>query len=346
MKDRTKIRYNTNFLSDEYHVFGEGYPTAAQAFRQIEANSYSIDADVSIMSVLTSIQKKGDMLQTVLLDGNDELVIVDGMVVLKDASFVNIKCKPETGYVDEGSLFFYLGGCYKTPITIDDYNLLVVGASALKTLSNLLKLEHLQRGFFRDASIAAKCSSYPDEKILNLFIREYHNVKKVFAAFSATDGMEFLRFEELWRVIRETAPGTKVKKWYITQQVREASFECPDGKAFSVTWSDTAYSSFVFTCEGKTERRKKKDELFDLIDETISNEPVGNIQDSSIEASAKVNIYCLRPDYVDPEIILPAETDIDIDWKKTFRIDHDELPFIYVYPQNTIKYEGIERSAI
>lgn len=59
MKDRKKLKYNSNFLSDDYYVFGEGYPAAAPAFRQIEANSYSIDADASILSVLTSIQKKG-----------------------------------------------------------------------------------------------------------------------------------------------------------------------------------------------------------------------------------------------------------------------------------------------
>ena len=343
MKDRKKLKYNSNFLSDDYYVFGEGYPAAAPAFRQIEANSYSIDADASILSVLTSIQKKGDFLQAVLLDGNDELEIVDGMVTLKDACFVNIKCKPETGYVDEGSLFFYLGGCYKTPVMIDDYNLLCVGTPVFKTLSNLLKLEHLQKGFFRDAAIAAKCSSYPEKKILNLFIREYHNVKKVFAVFSSTDGMEFLRIEELWRMIRTAAPGTKVKDWYLTQQIREVSFERPDRKMFSVTWSDTAYSSFVLSCDGKAERRRKKEELFALIRETIGCAEEDKKVYPAAVAAAEDNEYYLRPDLKDPGIISFVKKGID--WKKTFRMDRDELEFTYVYPQRTFRYQKCERSA-
>ena len=99
----------------------------------------------------------------------------------------------------------------------------------------------------------------------------------------------------------------------------------------------------MLSCDGKAERRRKKEELFALIRETIGCAEEDKKVYPAAVAAAEDNEYYLRPDLKDPGIISFVKKGID--WKKTFRMDRDELEFTYVYPQRTFRYQKCERSA-
>ena len=66
-------------------------------------------------------------------------------------------------------------------------------------------------------------------------------------------------------MVRRHTWGTRIVRWSIEQEKRNVEFECGSGEKFSVTWSDTGFTSFAFEMNGKVVKAKKKDALEQLI---------------------------------------------------------------------------------
>ena len=264
MRVKREKTYNSNILSDQMYLYGTGYVDAAKAFQRVEDATVSIPADLSIMDVMTVLDGEGDIRQALILDGNDKLVLRDENVCLQDAMYVNIKGAVPEGLSDD-TLYFCLGGCSKTPLRMDDPDLIAVSNTSMRSIVGVLKMEHRQKGYFRDAGIAARCQAMPGEKNVYLLCREDGGVKKLFSVFSQENSLSFLKFEELVDMVRRHTWGTRIVRWSIEQEKRNVEFECGSGEKFSVTWSDTGFTSFAFEMNGKVVKAKKKDALEQLI---------------------------------------------------------------------------------
>ena len=319
MRTKVERRYNDDILSDQLNLYGIGYPDAAEAFRKVEESTLSIKADLSIASVLSVISHKGNISQAVLLDGNDELEIRDGNVCLKDALFVNIK---DTGNapkgVGESSLFFCLGGCCKTPLTLDDPDLIAVGDASMKSLVSALKIEHRGKGFFRDAGIAYKCEALA-EKNVYLLCRQDNGVKKMYAVFSQTNGMQYLRFEELVDMVCRHARGARILDWGIMQKERFVNFVNGDGTEFKVSWSDTGYISPTFEQAGVKVKTQSMEEMEILIADACKVD----IFNGGFVFPYRTRTAIKR---TAPKLEFRFAHRANIDWKKTFHIEPEPEP--------------------
>ena len=269
-KAGTRPAEKVDILSDNMLLEGSGYSSAAKAFQLIENSSYSIGADMSLVSVLTVIGRKDGIRQAILLDGNDELEIRDGNVCLKDAMYVNIKGSIREE-AEEVSLFFCLGGCYKTPLNIDDPDMILVGTTSLKSLCKQLKIEHRGKGYFRDAGIAAKCESFTDEKRVFLFCREQDGVKKMFCCYTVQSAARLLTFEQVVDMVRRSTKGASISYWKITQEKKVVRFRLSDRREFEVTWSDTGLYGINLQAGKTTYPAKSAEELENHIRNAVAN---------------------------------------------------------------------------
>ena len=263
---------NRNFLSDKFYMSGSNYSGAVSAFHSIETATKSVEADLSLISVLSVIGKKGGIRQTVLLDGNDELEVRDGNVCLKDASFINVKCK-DAEAEDDFDLFFQMGGVYKTPVSISNPDLLAVSGLVFKPLSKHLKIEHKpDRGFFRDADVALKCASLEKEDVVHFLYREKDGVKKAFSCFVNSDGLGFLKFDVLWNIVRKASRRTVISEWEITQTQRSITFLTQYRQKLKVTWSDTGFVGVTAEINGEVTRIRNLDDLKDFIERKLGED--------------------------------------------------------------------------
>lgn len=262
-----------NILSDKLNMSGNGFKTASEAFHRIEDATASAAVDLSIVSVLSYLGKTGRIAQAVLLDGNDELVIRNGSVCLKDATYVNIKLNETNNQSMEGSLFFQAGGVYKTPINANDPDFYAVGAAAFKSLSKHLKIEHKSnRGFFRDADIAARCAGMDKEDTVHLLYRHDGNIKKVFSCFVNSDGLGYLKFNELCDMVHSVSPMASITDWSITQTARSVCFLTEYNQELKVSWSDTGFKAMTAEVNGEITRFRSREALSAYINSTLGME--------------------------------------------------------------------------
>lgn len=319
-----------NILSDKYHMTGSDYTGASEAFKQIEKATYSIEADLSLVSVLSVVGKTDKLQQAVILDGNDQLVIQGCQVCLKDASFINIK--GDADGTDDDGLFFQFGGAYKTPVAISDEDLFAVSETMIKPLARHLKIEHKQsRGFFRDADIAARFSSLKDEDLVHVLYREENNVKKAFSCFFKSDGMNYLRFRNLWETVCETAPGAEIIDWDITQYMRSITFLTDNERKMKIIWSDTGYIATTLEYEGNIVKIRQNEKLKTAIQNLLTMDENAVLYRIPVkELYAHNTAKCNRNKYKklswpnDPVVYLSRLQELDIGWNKTVSVSFDE----------------------
>lgn len=262
---------NNDVLSKDMFMKGSGLESAQKAFRKIEDCTKSISTDISLMSVLTVIGKKPGLKEALILDGHDRFVVRNNEVVLDEATYINIKGN-KVAQSEDGT-FFLLGGAYKTPVRQEDEDLFAADDLVFKPLAKHLKIEHKKaRGCFRDADFASRCSELQDEDNVNFLYREKEGVKKIFYCFFNVDGMGYLRFDDLWKIVRTIEPDTEIIDYTITQFVRTVMFQTPAGKAFRIKWSDTGFLATTVEVDGKDIRIKKESELKRFLVELISRE--------------------------------------------------------------------------
>lgn len=279
---------NNDVLSKELFMKGSGLESAQKAFHKIEDCTKSVSTDISLMSVLTVIGKKPRLKEALILDGHDKFVVRNNEVALDEATYINIKGNKVAE--SEDGTFFLLGGAYKTPVYQEDEDLFAADDLVFKPLARHLKIEHKKsRGCFRDADFASRCSDLQDEDNVNFLYREKDGMKKIFYCFFNGDGMGYLHFDDLWKIVHTLEPDTEIIDYTITQFVRTVMFQTPAGQVFRVKWSDTGFLATTVEVGGEDIRIKKRSEMKRFLAELISKEksskkpaemPVAQITDS------------------------------------------------------------------